>query len=111
MDTNNMTWLEAVRYMIDFNKENDIRTKGSPNTPHVTIVAVISKDSFNKPYPEKGRSYVFTNHNKAFLPNMLSNSIFAECLDGSEYIKLSDYVPEYWTVERCYILEGDSRVV
>ena len=111
MDKTNMTWSEAVKFMRDFNQENGITTKGDTEAPRITIVAIISETSFDKPFTETERSYAFTNNNKAFLPNMISNSIFAECLDGSEYIKLSDYVPGYWAVERCYVLEGDNRLV
>jgi hypothetical protein len=106
-----MSWAEAVGYMRDFNKEHNITTKGDSDAPHITIVAVLSEESFDRPFSETERSYAFTNNNKAFLPGMISNSIFAECLDKSEYIKLSDYVPGHWVVERCYILEGDDRVV
>ena len=104
MDTNNMTWSEAVSFMRTFNNEHGIRVKGDKPEARVSIVAVISQDSFTKSYTEEQRSYGFDNSNKAVLPNMLSNSIFAECLDKSEYIKLSDYVPERWKVERCYIV-------
>lgn len=110
MDTNNMSWAEAVGFMRGFNTKHNITTKGDPGAPHITIVAVISQDSFLEPYSEEQRSYAFTNHNKAFISGMLGNSIFAECLDKSEYIKLSDYVPG-WEVERCYILEDDDRIV
>ena len=110
MSTERMTWSEAVRFMTDFNIKNNITTKGDYDAPHITIVAVIDQSTFTEPYTEEQRSYAFTNHNKAFIQGMISNSIFAECLDGTEYIKLSDYIPD-WKVEYCYVLEGDDRIV
>ena len=105
MDINNLSWPEAVQFMRRYNESAGIKVKGDRPNCRISIVAVISQDSFTVPYTEEQRSYVFTNSNKGFLPNMLSNSIFAECLDKSEYIKLSDYVPGAWKVERCYVVQ------
>lgn len=100
-----MTWEEAYNYMIRFNKTNEITTKGQ-NKAECTIVAVMTPDSFDKEYSEKSRSYAFDNNNKAFLPNMISNSIYSYCLDGTDDgVRLDWYVGEDWKVDYCYLKE------
>lgn len=103
MATTMMSWGEAVSYLIDFNKQHGITVKGEkPDT--CVMVAVISQDSFERRYSLESRSYAFTNHNKAFLPSNIGNSIFASNLSGDDCnIRLEQYVPNLWEVEYCYI--------
>lgn len=105
MDKGRMSWSEAVQYLIEFNKKHGIRTKvGGPAT--CVMVAVITRDSFSKEYTLEERSYMFTNHNKFFIPENCGNSIFADCLDGKDSIRLDAYVRTLsWNVEYCYIKE------
>lgn len=101
-----MSWDEAVKYLIAFNQKHNITTKGGgPQT--CKMVAVITKDSFDKEYTLEERSYEFTNHNKFFIPSNIGNSIFADCLDGIDVgIRLEQYVCNLnWNVEYCYIKE------
>ena len=103
-DTNHYTWYEAREIMRKFNDEHGYSTKG--NKKHLYMVAVIKEDSFDEPYSLLERSYVFSNDNKAFLPNQSSNSIFADCLDGIDLgVNLDYYIPTKWKVEYCYIVE------
>lgn len=105
MDKNRMSWQEAVQYLIEFNKKHDICVKGEkPAT--CAMVAIISPDSFNQEYSLASRSYVFTNHNKFFIPSNIGRSIFASSLAGDDNnIRLEQYVPDSWKVEYCYIKE------
>ena len=67
-------------------------------------VIVFTKDSFNKPYTEKERSYRTSNDQKAFRHNMCSNSIFADCLDGKDLgVRLDWYMGDGWKVDYCYL--------
>lgn len=110
---NKMTWAEARQYLIEFNKRHNITSKG-PGKPTCAMVAVISADSFTKEYSLEERSYAFTNDNKAFMPNMISNSIFADSLDGSDMgVRLDRYLEAEgnsngWKVEYCYIMSEDK---
>lgn len=98
------TWYEMREYLRKFNEERGYTTTGTKE--HVTAVAVITADSFNKPYTEEQRSYAFTNDNKAFLPDQCSNSIFSRCLDGTDDgVRLDLYIPTDWKVEYCYLME------
>lgn len=103
MDSKKMSWSEAEKYMWDFNKREGIITKSSGGGC-CEMVAVITEDSFNKPYSLTERSYHFNNHNKAFIPNMLGKSIFASCLDGKDLnVRLDYMLYNGWKVEYCYI--------
>ena len=98
------TWSEAKELMWKFNEEHGYATKGCKE--RITVIAVITPESFDKPYTEIQRSYAFTNDNKAFLPNQCSNSIFSYCLDGTDDgVRLDWYVPKEWKVDYCYIMK------
>lgn len=101
-----LTWNELCEAMRNFNEEHGYTTKG--NKERLEGVVVYTEDSFSKPYTEKQRSYIFSSDNKAFLPNQLSNSIFADCLDGLDCgVRLDWYMhgEDRWKVEYCYLLE------
>ena len=108
-----MTWAEARQYLCEFNKRHNITSKGS-NKPTCTMVAVISADSFEQEYSLEARSYEFTNDNKAFMPTMLSRSIYADSLDGSDRgVRLDRYLEAEgnsngWKVDYCYIMSEDK---
>lgn len=98
-----ITWGEMEHTMWKFNEEHGYTTKG--NKEHITAVVVFTEDSFNKPYTELQRSYEFTSDNKAFLANQSSNSIFADCLDGTDDgVRIDWYMggKDGWKVEYCY---------
>lgn len=99
------TWSEVCGRMRDFNAARGYKTKGTPT--HLTAVVVYTADSFTEPYTEKERSYEFTSDNKAFLPNQISNSIFADCLDGKDLGVRLDWYPE-WKKEYCYFVEEED---
>ena len=103
-----LTWSEAKRYLIDFNRRYNHKTKGGPE--HICVmVAVIKPECFDKEYTLKERSYAFNNDNKAFIDGMGGYSIFAGSLDGSDpCVRLEQYV-EYgdWEVDYCYIQKED----
>lgn len=100
---NKMSWAEACEYLREFNRKHEITTKGG-NKAECTMVAVMTEDSWDTEYSEKSRSYAFTNDNKAFLPNMSSNSIFSWCLDGTDKgVRLDWYIGRDWHVAYCYI--------
>lgn len=88
--------------MFDFNKEHPDGGKSK-----LYGVIVFTKDSFDKPYTEEERSYRTSSDNKAFRSNMISNSIYADCLDGKDLgVRLDWYMYDEknpWKVEYCYL--------
>jgi hypothetical protein len=102
-----ITWSELCKAMWKFNEEHGYTYKG--NEKKLRGVVVFSEKSWNKPYTEIQRSYEFTSDNKAFLANQSSNSIFANCLDGSDDgVRIDWYMGDKempWIPEYCYIVE------
>lgn len=103
-----ITWSEVEKAMWKFNEEHGYKTKG--NAERLEAVVVFREDSFSRPYTEKERSYQFSSDNKAFLPDQLGNSIFGDCLDGTDlgvrldwYMKASE---KPWRVDYCYLVEA-----
>lgn len=83
------------------NKDNNITTQyGDENA--LTGVIVFDNKSFDQDYPLESRSYRFRSDNKAFLSNKISNSIWAESIDKTDYIRVDWYIGD-WIVEYCYI--------
>ena len=103
-----LTWSEVVKAMWNFNEEHGYKTKG--NKERLEAVVVFTEDSFNKPFTEKERSYQFSSDNKAFLPDQIGNSIFADCLDDKDLgVRIDWYMHDNekpWKVEYCYLLEA-----
>lgn len=103
-----LTWSELCKAMWNFNEEHGYTTKG--NKERLEGVVVFTEDSFAKLYTEQSRSYQFTSDNKAFLANQSSNSIFADCLDGTDDgVRIDWYMHDKerpWKVEYCYLLES-----
>jgi len=100
-----ITWNEMIEAMWKFNEEHGYKTKG--NEKRLTGVVVFTENSFTAPYTELERSYEFTSDQKAFLPNQSSNSIFADCLDGTDLgVRLDWYMHgvDGWKVDYCYLL-------
>lgn len=79
---------------------------------NLTAHIIFTEDSFARPYPLLGRTYLVSSDNKAFWPSMFSNSIFAWCLDknSDQGVRLDWYMADEgnandWKVQECYILE------
>lgn len=103
-----ITWSELCEAMWNFNEEHGYKTKG--NKERLKGVVVFKEESWDRAYTETQRSYELTSDNKAFLPNQLGNSIFADCLDGKDLgVRLDWYMHDEkmpWKVEYCYLLEA-----
>ena len=71
------------------------------DVPPISAVIVYKQSNFTREYSEQSRSYRVTNFDgKRFFHGMLGNSIYGECLDGSESgVRLDAYD---WEIERCY---------
>lgn len=72
-------------------------------------VIVFTKDSFKRDYNEVQRSYEITSNNKCFDANLISSSLYGDCLDGTDIgVRLDIYmydVENKWAIERVYIIE------
>ena len=102
-----MTFLELTEAMCKFNRDNNIKSKGDGDA-RLTGVIVFTEDSFSKVYPLESRSYEVSNHNKAWIDGMCSNSIFADSLDRTDLgVRLDWYMygKDAWKVDYCYLVE------
>lgn len=98
-----LTFKQLLEKINEHNKKNQIKTQYSDSNPLICI-AVIDNSSFTEEYPLESRSYKFRSDEKFFLPHMISNSIWAESLDKTDYIRL-DYYLNHWKIEYFYIIE------
>lgn len=90
-----ITFEQFRKAMFEFNKKN-------PNG-HLQGVIVFTADSFNRPYTVKERSYRTANWCNGF-NDRISNSIFGDCLDGTDLgVRLDWYMYDGWKVEYCYL--------
>ena len=63
-------------------------------------VIVYKQDNFKTEYSEESRSYRVNNANRKFQKNKNANSLFGDCLDGTDDAVRLDWYD--WTVEFCY---------
>lgn len=63
-------------------------------------VIVYKQSNFKNEYSEESRSYRVHNANRTFQKDKIANSLFGDCLDGTDNgVRLDWYK---WTVEFCY---------
>lgn len=97
-----ITFNEMFDIFYKHNEENGIKTQFSdPN--RLGGVIVYTKDSFDKEYPLESRSYRVASDNKYFVPHLGGNSLFGNCLDGSENCVRLDWYFSAWKIDYCYI--------
>lgn len=77
---------------------------------HYTGYVIISEDSFTAPYSLAERTYKFSNNNKAFIPGAAGYSIYAESLEGDDYVRLEQYISygSGWKIEDCFLQIPDA---
>lgn len=95
-----LSYWDFVKAMREHNDKYGIVTQSCKDSEKLYGVIVYKQDNFDKPYTEIERSYRVNNTQKMFLPHMISNSVWGDCLDGKDLgVKLSAYD---WEVEYCY---------
>ena len=81
---------------------------------HLSGYIVFTKDSFDKPYDERSRTYGVSSNNKAFQSGMGGYSIFGSCLDGTDpCVRLDGYMfgENAWKIEKCYMVEPSREML
>ena len=97
-----LTKYDIIDSFRKYNEENDIGYGHQPEgLPELSAVIVFKQSNFTKEYSETSRSYRVTSQGgKIFFNAMIGNSMFGDCLDGSERgVRLDAY---NWEIERCY---------
>lgn len=96
---------ELIEKFRTYNEESGIDYGFQPEgIPVLSAIIVYKQSNFNKEYSERSRSYRVTSQSgKMFFPGMLGNSIYGDCLDGSDPgVRLDCY---RWDIERIYFEE------
>lgn len=97
-----VSFLKALEIIYNHNKEKNITIQYEDKKP-LQLVIVYDLDNFDKWYSEKERSYKVRSDEKYFLPEMMGNSLFGDCLDGYDVgVRLDWY---NWKISYCYFLE------
>ena len=97
-----MTLQEVVTMFHNHNEKRDVSQFA--DCERLTAVVVFKQGPwFKAEYTEEQRSYAFSSDNKYFIPGMGGNSIYADCLDGSEYGVRLDWYFGKWEVDYCYL--------
>lgn len=101
-----ITFGELEKIFDKHNEENGVKHQFEDPNPLSGVMVFSNENAKNgqwkQEYPLESRSYKFSSANKYFIPGMIGNSIFAECLDESERINLVNYMHD-WVIEYCYI--------
>lgn len=95
-----LSYSELRDAMFAYNRENNVTTQfaGKQKIGYI----VFTQDSFTKPFSLESRTYSVASGNKAFIDGMGGNSVFGDCLDGSEHgVRLDWYIGK-WHVDYCY---------
>lgn len=92
-----ITYDEMERRFMEYNKEHGNGEDGT----YISGVVVFAQSNWEKEFTETERSYRVQSNNRAFQAGKISNSIFANCLDGKDLgVRLDWY---NWTPEYCYM--------
>lgn len=102
-----ITFSELVSVFDEFNKQHDVTSQFSGES--INGVIVFTKESFNKPYSLESRSYVVNSGNKYFIAGMGGNSLYGDCLDGSERGVRLDWYLGSWGIDYCYLLDEEGK--
>lgn len=85
------------------NTDNNITSQFADKNPLTGVIVFKQGKWFNAEYSEEERTYVFDSDNKYFISGMGGNSIFGDCITGSEKgIRLDWYIRD-WEIDYCYI--------
>ena len=98
---------DVYERFVKHNQENDVEHQFSDRDRLEAVIVFKPESCKDKEYSLESRSYKFTSDNKAFIPGMCSNSIFADSLDKSDLGVRLDYYLYYWIEDYCYII-GDE---
>lgn len=100
MKEQKMTWCELSDYLCEHHEA-------------VGVVVFKQHPEWKREFTEKERSYCVSGDNKFFYPNMISTSIWADALEGTDKgVRLDWYMfheePKYrWQIDYCYLLESE----
>lgn len=99
-----MTFEQVYERFVKHNEENGVTHQFSDRDRLEAVIVFDSSTWPDKDYSLESRSYKFVSDNKAFIPGMCSNSLFADSLDKSDLGVRLDHVMRTWEEDYCYII-------
>lgn len=99
-----LTFDEVWERFVKHNQENNVTYQFSDRDRLEAVIVFAPSSWPGKDYSLESRSYKFVSDNKAFIPGMCSNSIFADSLDKSDLGVRLDHVIDEWVEDYCYII-------
>ena len=106
MQHKHITFGELCEKFYEHNEKNGITSQFADKNA-LTGVVVFKQESWpdaKEQFSIDARSYGFSSDNKYFIGGMGGNSIYADCLDGTDQgIRLDWYLRE-WKIDYCYII-------
>lgn len=97
-----ITFSELSNAFWEFNKSHEDDGK-----EYITGVIVYKASNWEKPYTETERSYRTSSKCRAFQPGKIANSIFGNCLDGTDDGVRLDWYD--WEIDYCYLDEEVTK--
>jgi hypothetical protein len=103
-----ITFEELYERFVKHNEEKKVTSQYSASKSNRLVgVVVFKKENWpGNDYSLESRSYQFVSDIKYFIPGLGGNSIFADCMDGSEEGIRLDFYLSSWEIDYCYI-EGE----
>ena len=104
-----ITFGELCSIFYKHNEEFNVTSQFEDREHRLTGVVVFKSENWpDKDFSLESRSYKIVSDNKYFISGMGGNSIFADCLDGSESIRLDWYLGS-WEIDYCYIENCEEK--
>ena len=101
-DVEKISFTELSRNMYDHN------TRYNQDEATLSGVIVYKQDNFSEEYTELQRSYRVWNNNRKFQTGKIANSLYGDCLDGTDDgVRLDLYD---WDIEFCYMENNNSTL-
>ena len=106
-----ITFTELCEKFYKHNEENGVTSQFADKKALVGVV-VFKQESWpdaKEEYALESRSYALSSDNKFFVPGMGGNSIYADCLDGTDRGVRLDWYLRDWKIDYCYIKEDEQE--
>ena len=104
-----MTLAELYDVFYEHNRAHNVTHQFDDDNRLFGVIVFKPETWPDKNYTLKERSYRVSSDNKAFIPGMGGNSIYANCLDGVDKgVRLDWYIHDGWIVDYCYLENGDT---
>ena len=109
-DIPHFTFGELCELFYKHNRENHITRQWGDYRAIQAVIVFKSSNWPDRNFTLEQRSYLVRSDEKYFIPSIIGNSLYSNCLDGIDRgVRLDLYMfnndPHNWIVDYCYIKE------